>query len=169
MHMFREHQDNLSQAFQTSRNHTKDSRDNVGTTCKKWTVWTFFLPSIWHAASVYIIFITNISSISVFFCSHCRHVFGIKHPKRERETCFSRQVVLKELLRSGLPSKVNVQVCLPSRHVGFVYLFPELLRRAGLCGYFFKEVWGKCAWFLDLSNIAQILGAPGASLLNLSF
>ena len=52
-----------------------------------------------------------------FFFSHCRHVFGIKHPKRERETCFSRQVVLKELLRSGLPSKVNVQVCLPSRHV----------------------------------------------------
>ena len=85
-----------------------------------------------------------------FFFSHCRHVFGIKHPKRERETCFSRQVVLKELLRSGLPSKVNLQVCLPSRHVGFVYLFPELLRRAGLCGYFFKEVWGKCAWFLDL-------------------
>lgn len=85
-----------------------------------------------------------------FFFSHCRHVFGIKHPKRERETCFSRQVVLKELLRSGLPSKVNVQVCPPSRHVGFVYLFPELLRRAGLCGYFFKEVWGKCAWFLDL-------------------
>ena len=35
MHMFREHQDNLSQAFQTSRNHTKDIRDNVGTTCKK--------------------------------------------------------------------------------------------------------------------------------------
>lgn len=104
-----------------------------------------------------------------FFFSHCRHVFGIKHPKRERETCFSRQVVLKELLRSGLPSKVNVQVCPPSRHVGFVYLFPELLRRAGLCGYFFKEVWGKCAWLLDLSNIAQILGAPGASLLNLSF
>lgn len=101
-----------------------------------------------------------------FFFSHCRHVFGIKHPKRERETCFSRQVVLKELLRSGLPSKVNVQVCLPSRHVGFVYLFPELLRRAGLC---VKEVWGKCAWFLDLPNIAQILGAPGASLLNLSF
>ena len=85
-----------------------------------------------------------------FFFSHCRHVFGIKHPKRERETCFSRQVVLKELLRSGLPSKVNLQVCLPSRHFGFVYLFPELLRRAGLCGYFFKEVWGKCAWFLDL-------------------
>ena len=104
-----------------------------------------------------------------FFFSHCRHVFGIKQPKRERETCFSRQVVLKELLRSGLPSKVNLQVCLPSRHVGFVYLFPELLRRAGLCGYFFKEVWGKCAMFLDLSNIAQILGAPGAPLLNLSF
>lgn len=57
----------------------------------------------------------------------------------------------------------------PSRHVGFVYLFPELLRRAGLCGYFFKEVWGKCTWFLDLSNITQILGAPGASLLNFSF
>ena len=104
-----------------------------------------------------------------FFFSHCRHVFGIKQPKRGRETCFSRQVVLKELLRSGLASKVNLQVCLPSRHVGFVYLFPELLRRAGLCGYFFKEVWGKCAWFLDLSNVAQILGAPGASLLNLSF
>ena len=87
-----------------------------------------------------------------FFFSHCRHVFGIKHPKRERETCFSRQVVLKELLRSGLPSKVNVQVCPPSRHVGFVYLFPELLRRAGLCGYFFKEVWGKISfWHYSLT------------------
>ena len=117
MHVFSEHQDNWSQAFQTSRNHTKDSRDNVGMTCKKWTVWTFFLTSIWHAASVYIIGITNMVSISVFFFSHCRHVFGIKQPKRGRETCFSRQVVLKELLRSGLPSKVNVQVCLPSRHV----------------------------------------------------
>ena len=114
-------------------------------------------------------FSSRTSAPFLFFFSHCRHVFGIKHSKRERETCFSRQVVLKELLRSGLPSKVSVQVCLPSRHVGFVYLFPELLRRAGLSGYFFKEVWGKCAWFLDLSNIVQILGAPGASLLNLSF
>lgn len=35
MHMFREHQDNWSQAFQTSRNYTKDGRDNVGMTCKK--------------------------------------------------------------------------------------------------------------------------------------
>lgn len=105
MHMFREHQNNWSQAFQASRNHTKDGRDNVGMTCKKWTVWKFFLPSIWHAASVYMIGITNMVSISVFFLSHCGHVFGIKHPKRERETRFSRQVVLKELLLSGLPSK----------------------------------------------------------------
>lgn len=35
MHMFREHQNNWSQAFQASRNHTKDGRDNVGMTCKK--------------------------------------------------------------------------------------------------------------------------------------
>lgn len=103
--MFREHQNNWSQAFQASRNHTKDGRDNVGMTCKKWTVWTFFLTfnltrcfclHDWHHEH---------GLHFCFFLSHCGHVFGIKHPKRERETRFSRQVVLKELLLSGLPSK----------------------------------------------------------------
>ena len=41
--MFREHQNNWSQAFQASRNHTKDGRDNVGMTCKKMNGLNVFL------------------------------------------------------------------------------------------------------------------------------
>lgn len=97
-----------------------------------------------------------------FFLSHCGHVFGIKHPKRERETRFSRQVALKELLLSGLPSKkknpqaamLDLSICSQSSSGG-----PDCVVTSSR----------KCAWFLDLSNITQILGAPGASLLNFSF
>ena len=166
MHMFREHQNNWSQAFQASRNHTKDGRDNVGMTCKKWTVWKFFLPSIWHAASVYMIGITNMVSISVFFFKPLWTRFWNKTPQKGERNAFLSPSSTKGITSVRFAIKEKEP---PSRHVGFVYLFPELLRRAGLCGYFFKEVWGKCTWFLDLSNITQILGAPGASLLNFSF
>ena len=134
--MFREHQNNWSQAFQASRNHTKDGRDNVGITCEKRNGLNVFLTfnltrcfclHDWHHEH---------GLHFCFFLSHCGHVFGIKHPKRERNAFLSPSSTKGiTSVRFAIKEKEP-----PSRHVGFVYLFPELLRRAGLCGYFFKEM-----------------------------